>query len=191
MTRRNKKRLFGMLLPQQLHIFLQNQTLIRHKSGMRSAYIPKMPGLVSDVGDGFFSGRISQNKAIAGGQFSECAAHAGMGKVWPDEINCFRGKPQINGQAGLMLAASGKGYVLAGEGLALLAHGVVPNGLLLVQTAPAGYGNNGVFALYCPDAGAQLPGGLPVQLHLRPAGVCTNQIRRFGDGKGVAGVHQQ
>ncbi len=77
-----------------------------------------------------FSPAVPLEEAVPGRPPSESAAGPGVGEAGADEVKIGDVLPQVDGQAGLVLAAPRKGHVLPGKGIPFPGPGVVPDGLL-------------------------------------------------------------
>jgi len=131
-------------------VLLQRPAAFLDDQGVGGAYIPEMPWLVGDAGDRFLAGGVPQDEAVPGRQPPEPPAKAAVREQGAEEVHLLPPLPQVDGKAGLVLAAPVKGHIFAGEVLPLLIPGVRPDETLLGQTAPAGHG----------DDGRPAPGGL-------------------------------
>lgn len=103
---------------------------------MRAADIAEVPGLGGDAGYSLLAALIALDKAVVRRKGAEAAADAVVGELGPDEVDVVGPERQIDGEAGLVLAAAGEGDVFARELLATIAHGAIPYLPLLGLRAP-------------------------------------------------------
>ena len=157
---------------------------------MRRAHIAEMPGLPGDAGEGFLTLLVTFDKAISGRRPTEGAAGAIVRKRGTNEVDVPGGFSQVDGEARLVLTATGIGHILVGKCQAAFSHGVIPDLLLFSLAAPAGDGDDLPPAAHLLDAGGQQPGSLAVQQDLRMAIVhgCKGAI--LGSLDRVLPVHQ-
>ena len=158
---------------------------------MGDAHIAKMPRLMGNAGDGLLSRGVPEHKAKIGGTAAEGAADAVRGKVGADEVNFIGGKSQVDGKPRLVLAASRQRHVLSRKGFPGLDEAVVPDGLLLCLTAPAGDRYDLPLTTYGLDACAKEPGDPALQQHIGIALVHRRQIRPWLLRQGMCRVDQQ
>ena len=109
---------------------------------MRRPHIAEMPRLARDARELRLFPAVTLNEAVFRRQGAEPAACAVVRQMRADEINVRRRARKVYGKARLMLAAAGLRHKLFCKRLALFAHGIVPNTLLLRARAPAGNGHN-------------------------------------------------
>ena len=87
---------------------------------MGPPHIAEVPGLKLDAGDGCLVLWIAEDKAVLRGPAAKGAEYTGIGELGADEIQVGPVFPQVDGQAGLVLAAPGQGHVGPGKGLAVI-----------------------------------------------------------------------
>ena len=173
-----------------VQILLQAQALPLHQQGMRRPHIPIVPRLTGDTGQGLLFPVVPLDEAIPGRQSPEPPAGAFLRKIGPDEVDLPRCPAQVDGKPRLVLAAPGDRHILPGERLSPSLQGVLPNGLLLRLTAPAGDRHDLPRPACCLDAGGQQPGGLPLQQDIGiPLVRCCQQLPRLLR-QGMLTVHQ-
>ena len=126
-----------------------------------------MPRLGGDAGLGGLVGAVTLHKAVPGRRPAERPAHPVIGEGRADKVDLVGGFGQVDGQAGLVLAAAGQGHIAAGESLALFSQRIVPDGLLFFAAAPAGHRDDAPRAAHRTDAGGQHLGGLLLHQDLR------------------------
>ena len=149
--------------------------MLLHQQRVGNAHIAEMPGLRRNAGQGALICAVTLDEAITGGGFAETAANAVIGEMRADEVDRLRSFRQIDGKAGLMLAAAGLCYIACCEIGAFFVQRIVPDLLLLGVAAPAGNRHDAPGTADGLDAGGQHFCGLCFQQNIRVAGVRRGQ----------------
>ena len=146
---------------------------------------------MADAGDGLLALRIAEDKAVVGGPVAQFPAGAVVGEGGAEKVDVRPPLPQVDSQAGLVLAAPGPGHIGLGEFLSVLRQGVVPDGLLLGAGAVAAHRYDGGPAARGGEQLLQHGPGPGVEPDLGMAAVHGHQgLRLRLSGQGVGPVHQ-
>ena len=99
---------------QEGDVFLEAEAVVVDQAGVGRADVAEVPWLGGNAGDGLLAVLVALNEAVAGGHAAEAAARAVVRKRRADEVDAAGGAAEVDGEAGLVLAAAGQGDVAAG-----------------------------------------------------------------------------